>query len=804
MTNKMLTVIIPLRVSEDRADASDRLLYQLEDNARPPEVDFLVVDDGSSEKWSNVIKEKCDNNSYDYLYLNTSGSKFNFARCRNEGVTHARTPYVMFLDVDLVPYPGFYQDVLNEIEIRRIHEDASEFLMFGVVYLTKNATNEFFKMQPRLRKQFYTQALFNNDLTRIEKFSTGTSVTVYSRPWYMAHGGNDNDFEGWGFEDLEFNCRMIRLNKKFPLPERFDLDYRNFKEIVEYKGWKSIYRLFGDMTFQKGMVLFHAWHEVDKSSDYMSRSAQNKKIFEKKLSAFARNDVEPDPLPMKENGKSIMFTNTIPFVYNRMTAPYFGEIINLDVERESPQSVVSMVKKGFADRVVFFNPYGSQRMLDIYQAVKENNVPYYVCERGALRDSVFIDPNGFNAESVSYSPAYWDREISAEALEQARAYIENERLTSEALEEQPDRLGASEFRRKNKLVGKKVLFVPLQRPSDTVIKYFCGEIGTYDNFLKLVDQMSQLLPTNWVVLAKKHPLEVEVPGLQNVKWVNDAHVKDLLDVADATLLINSGVGLLSVMAGIKTITAGKAFYSYPGLAVEKYKASDVLDYILSDAGPDKEKVLRFVSYLTSEFYSFGKFHIRSVAWEGGAKMTATTKIDFYQVRVPELGGYNRRNPAEVSVGRESILFDRYRVAMSIVPTQAISPKKDVVLPKNAPAPAANPQQTAIANMEKKVVQNSDDGNVKLAVKSDSEELRNKFQSYESTLKNSVSTISLTSDAESKSMEIVVAEPIDFKNAYPDPVKGSVLKKMRKLIREPKRFFNESERSFAKKIGKMID
>ena len=30
--------------------------------------------------------------------------------------------------------------------------------------------------------------------------------------------------------------------------------------------------------------------------------------------------------------------------------------------------------------------------------------------------------------------------------------------------------------------GKKILFVPLQRPSDTVIKYFSGAIGSFDNF----------------------------------------------------------------------------------------------------------------------------------------------------------------------------------------------------------------------------------------------------------------------------------------------------------------------------------
>ncbi|MGN5477231.1 hypothetical protein ACTMU2_11055 [Cupriavidus basilensis] len=126
-----------------------------------------------------------------------------------------------------------------------------------------------------------------DDKTAIEKFSTGTSVTVWRRDYFLASGGNDAEFNGWGYEDLEYATRAIRRRKLFPLPSEFALDYRNFQSVVEYKGWKSVYRLFGDLTFQKGIVMFHAWHPVEQDSRYWLRARRTASSSRHKWQPFA-------------------------------------------------------------------------------------------------------------------------------------------------------------------------------------------------------------------------------------------------------------------------------------------------------------------------------------------------------------------------------------------------------------------------------------------------------------------------------------------------------------------------------------
>ncbi len=109
-----------------------------------------------------------------------------------------------------------------------------------------------------------------------------------------------------------------------------------------------------------------------------------------------------------------------------------------------------------------------------------------------------------------------------------------------------DKLGS--FAKKLNLEGKKVLLVPFQRPSDTTIKYFSDPIGNFENFVSLVEDVNAELcqaGSLWALIAKRHPLEVERPS-RNLQFVDDeTHINDLIDLADAVLVVNSGVGLLA-------------------------------------------------------------------------------------------------------------------------------------------------------------------------------------------------------------------------------------------------------------------
>jgi hypothetical protein len=105
------------------------------------------------------------------------------------------------------------------------------------------------------------------------------------------------DFEGWGFEDHELICRLMFLARDFPEPDEPLISYHNFQNITEYRGWRAMYRLYGELTYRKGMALFHRWHESPTDNTRL-----NEDLFHEKLAAFYHRGEQPKPLPCLVEG----------------------------------------------------------------------------------------------------------------------------------------------------------------------------------------------------------------------------------------------------------------------------------------------------------------------------------------------------------------------------------------------------------------------------------------------------------------------------------------------------------------------
>ena len=194
----LLTVILPLRVRNGHEDAIKRLDFALLDKKRPRELGFLVVDDGSAADLAERVVERCRQLGFGYLRLETGDLEFSVGRCRNIGAMVAKSSFVFMQDLDLMPWDGFYRELLLEMEIQRLPQDARAFLMVPSVYLTAGGTESFLECLPQERRQRFQHSALAGDARVVEKMSTGTSANVYNRLWYLSRGGNCSDFEGWG------------------------------------------------------------------------------------------------------------------------------------------------------------------------------------------------------------------------------------------------------------------------------------------------------------------------------------------------------------------------------------------------------------------------------------------------------------------------------------------------------------------------------------------------------------------------------------------------------------------------------
>lgn len=297
---------------------------------------------------------------------------------------------------------------------------------------------------------------------------------------------------------------------------------------------------------------------------------------------------------------------------------------------------IDFVRNSSFDVVVMPNPYGNERRRGIYDQLRKLDFPVVVFDRGGLPRSWFFDV-GFNADSPTYHPLRWDRPLTDEQRKEVRRYIQQVRDELAPLEAQGERIGREQLRQALGVGDRKLLFVPLQRPSDTTTRFFNRPMASLEEFDALVSEVAVRTRTrlkDWLVVAKKHPLESERANIA-AQFADAAHINDLIDAADAVLLLNSGTGLLSLCWDKPVLIAGSAYYSHPLLNRQVQTADDV-EYNLGRLPTvDAETRDRFIHYLISKVYSFGTFHTELVRQSDGAFRNITRHIEFDELRMPD-------------------------------------------------------------------------------------------------------------------------------------------------------------------------
>lgn len=732
-----LTVIIPLRLTEQRMDLLDRINYYKLDTELPAGVDFIVIDDGSPDKLYQEIEKRASEITTVYRTGAKPFQDFSLARARNYAAQRAKGQFLMFLDADLIPYPGFFKDILREIQVSDLQSQVDQFLMLPVIYLTELGFDKMQNMHPELWRPYFINSMLKDNSSEIEKFSSGTSVVVLDRHYYLARGGQDEQFEGWGFEDYEFATRLIRKVRKFPLPSNWLSMAGNFMKICKYDGWKATYRLYGDWMASKGIYMFHSPHPIE--AKYHRRKDINLRYLQHRMAEFVKVGLEHDPLPGFEHGKTLLLQKN-PFTCQREFAPYLGKIVQVSKDDfETAEDFGDYVLENDIDRIVFGNPYGHEKLTSFYNWCRENGFPIIVAERGALPGSVYHDRNGFLNDSSSYDESLWNVPLSQADHDKTVAYIEEVKEGKDNLEKQSDRIDTFALRQRLGITVKhKVLFVPFQQPNDTVIRNFSGPIESYDNFHAKICSLVEELGSEWKILYKKHPVEDDLPEIPGAIAVHDINMHDLMDICHAVALINSGTGLYAMMYGKPLYVFGDSWYASEGLCVPVKDPEQAAALIKSGFEIDYEKVLRFIKYLRFDFYSFGQMITRRVRYEDGTPITATTEINYYELR--GFGENTRKLQRTFSViPTTSPIFDRYKggsgqvihgtaapAAVKAAPApinkpaqpkpaavaaQAPAPKPTaapVMAPAPAPAPAAAPvNMPAAANADSSVDENSD-------------------------------------------------------------------------------------------------
>lgn len=662
MSEKLLTVIIPVKTS-CHYDMVERIRYRSLDDRCPESVCFMVVDDASSDADSARIKMICDELGYEYVNTYRKGQRFCASSARNIGAIKAKTKYIVHEDVDLFPYPGYYKDLVDEIKIHRLDEDSSRFLTVPALYLSEELTHQV--LNGNVIKNEVIQRFLVSD-PDIKTYLPASSVIVVNRYYYLSIGGYDTRYNGWGLEDLDFGYRLTNSVNQFIVPKNEQwLIEGGYSSFSVYEGWRSRFRLHGDMLARKGIFTLHAWHPADGAWRSPVLHGNNKRLFKENIADFRESGHALPPLSDVASGRSLIFGKGT-FAFNRALLPLWGDLEVKGYEYFADNDIVKYCEDRRIDRIIFTNPYANESRLNVYKRVRGAGIPYYVVERGALNDSMFIDDTGFCCESSRYDESLWP-ELTESRRKVVENYISQETITVSALEHQGRLVGARALRHSLGIGSKKVLFVPFQSRSDTTVNYFAGPIGSFDNFVELVRAVTRALSPDWVVLTKNHPLSDSRENVPGAIDVGDAHINDLLDLSDHVLLMNSGVGVMSLLFGKPVMYASRAYYANDKLNNSVKEVKDVIDVLNSNFEVNNDARYRFLSYLLEDFYSFGKFTTEKREFKGRASLNITTNIDYYRVNVlgrrildvPSSKRYENVKAPIYDIFREWILSHKY-------------------------------------------------------------------------------------------------------------------------------------------------
>ena len=191
---KSCSVIIP---THNRKRILSKSLTALFDQTYPAEgYEIIVADDGSNDGTEELLGSLAPPCSIRYLRLEKMGA----ARARNRAIEEARGSVILFIDDDTVATRRFMEDHL------KIHEAREKAIVQGPVLTTHDI-----ERPDRLRLNMVD--IYQNLKDLHPCFFPAGNVSVRKEHIVKA-GLFDEEFSGYGWEDMELGKRLLKLGLK--------------------------------------------------------------------------------------------------------------------------------------------------------------------------------------------------------------------------------------------------------------------------------------------------------------------------------------------------------------------------------------------------------------------------------------------------------------------------------------------------------------------------------------------------------------------------------------------------------------
>lgn len=236
-------------------------------------------------------------------------------------------------------------------------------------------------------------------------------------------------------------------------------------------------------------------------------------------------------------------------------------------------SVLQLLVESRPDVVVLYNGY-QPHAYALRSICQKARIPVLVMEKGLLANSMQLDSRGINAESTLAQetvPSAHDPERVACDLTALRKELFGGGVTG--WQQSANRIGADALRKRLGLTEKNRLLLYIgQVRSDSNLLFFSPHFRGNDDALRFL--ADHLQDRSWFILGKRHPFgeddDAAIRRMLNGRgaWMDDIHLHDALELADAVVSINSSVVFESLLLKKPTILLGRGLFSGKGIALE--------------------------------------------------------------------------------------------------------------------------------------------------------------------------------------------------------------------------------------------
>lgn len=576
-----ITLCLGIRISEVNPWAMERLRFSL--SFYSPKPNAVVVDFGSKPPFSNAIKQICDDNLAKYVYVEDN-EEFSASKARNIAFENSKTNFLFFADLDFIydcDIFGKLTSIANRLEMLKYPR---KMLPMPIFHVHKEATELFEGLPTDIAKDKLI-AEWGFDAFGTEFGSTFEFVAPYSntflinRRFFDLSGGYCDEFRGHGSEDFEFLIRLAKLSTNITMPHAPEKDFYGplkesfFDQNKAYTGFRRYLEAFTAPAESLGIKAFHLWHEKPAAKGYWTqnndwRRERFNQVMNRHIGA-EENILSVDYIKRSKKALCIFRDKTQWGYFIPLRLAGYSLVPLCNTDDDCIYNTLSSIEKFEFDRIFIFNPYMKSHAVyrGILELAKKLNIKTTVIERGGLPNSMYY------ADEVAYGDSdYTDLKytlgganLQGWEIEQGKNIVNIIKTGAYSLENvEPYELTWKKLALLRH-AGMKKIFIPLQIRDDMAVRCFTEGHITYAEF-EMTLQDTVRSHNDCVFIIKQHPLSKYdlswTEEYENIYLASQSeNVHALIDVCDAVVLYNSGVGLLALAHQKPVYCIGNAYYS---------------------------------------------------------------------------------------------------------------------------------------------------------------------------------------------------------------------------------------------------